>query len=33
MEVQDCVNEINALEVLNEVTNGLKSLTELEVDI
>ena len=28
VEVQDCVNDINALEISNEVTNGLKSLTE-----
>lgn len=28
VEVQDCVNDINALEISNEVTNGLKSLIE-----
>ena len=28
VEVQDCVNDITALEISNEVTNGLKSLTE-----
>ena len=28
VEVQDCVNDINALDISNEVTNGLKSLTE-----
>ena len=28
VEVQDCVHDINALEISNEVANGLKSLTE-----
>jgi len=28
VEVQDCINEINVLDISNETTNGLKSLMD-----